>query len=172
MVGKPVYSRQSVSLPHIASGNAYNESERCVCAGYDNGDVKLFDLRTMSLQWETNVKNGVSTSLCVSVDQLCCILLQVCSVEFDRKDIPMNKMVVTTLESKFSLFDMRTQHPTKGFASLTEKVRSKVTYSCDDLYRFTNYSPARTVHFDFGKQNHTMQIYFQLCIYIALSNCE
>jgi len=31
-----------------------------VCAGYDNGDVKLFDLRTMGLRWETNVKNGVS----------------------------------------------------------------------------------------------------------------
>ena len=34
-----------------------------MCAGYDNGDVKLFDLRTMSLRWETNVKNGVSGSL-------------------------------------------------------------------------------------------------------------
>ena len=34
----------------------------------------------------------------------------------------MNKMVVTSLESKFNVFDLRTQHPTKGFASLTEKV--------------------------------------------------
>ena len=34
----------------------------------------------------------------------------------------MNKMVVASLESKFSVFDLRTQHPTKGFASLTEKV--------------------------------------------------
>lgn len=31
-------------------------------------------------------------------------------------------MVVASLESKFSVFDLRTQHPTKGFASLTEKV--------------------------------------------------
>ena len=43
-------------------------------------------------------------------------------MEFDRKDINMNKLVVTTLESKFHVFDMRTQHPQKGFASLTEKV--------------------------------------------------
>ena len=43
-----------------SSGNSYNDAERCVCAGYDNGDIKLFDLRTMSLKWETNVKNGVS----------------------------------------------------------------------------------------------------------------
>ena len=41
-------------------GDSHTDSDRCVCAGYDNGDVKLFDLRTMSLRWETNVKNGVS----------------------------------------------------------------------------------------------------------------
>ena len=45
-----------------------------------------------------------------------------CGVEFDRKDIMMNKLVATTLESKFHLFDVRTQHPEKGFASLSEKV--------------------------------------------------
>ena len=43
-------------------------------------------------------------------------------MEFDRRDIPMNKLVVAGLESKFSVYDMRTQHPTKGFASLTESV--------------------------------------------------
>ncbi len=41
-------------------GHAYNSYERVVCSGYDNGDIKLFDLRNMSLKWETNVKNGVS----------------------------------------------------------------------------------------------------------------
>ena len=43
--------------------------------GYDNGDVKLFDLRTQSMRFETNVNNGVT------------------NIEFDRKDIEMNKMV-------------------------------------------------------------------------------
>ena len=47
---------------------------------------------------------------------------QVCCVEFDRKDINMNKLVATSLEGKFQVFDMRTQHPTKGFASVSEKV--------------------------------------------------
>jgi hypothetical protein len=47
---------------------------------------------------------------------------QVCDIQFDRRDILMNKLVATTLESKFFLWDMRTQHPTKGFAMLTEKV--------------------------------------------------
>lgn len=45
-----------------------------------------------------------------------------CSVEFDRKDISMNKLVATSLEGKFNVFDMRIQHPTKGFASVSEKV--------------------------------------------------
>lgn len=58
------------------------------------------------MRWETNVGNGVV------------------GVEFDRKDIPMNKLGVAMLESRFRVFDVRTQHPTEGFASLTEKVRS------------------------------------------------
>ena len=49
-------------------------------------------------------------------------------MEFDRKDIPMNKLVVATLESKFNVYDLRTQHLTKGFACLTEKVRNKNCY--------------------------------------------
>ncbi|KAJ3300706.1 WD repeat-containing protein 92 [Borealophlyctis nickersoniae] len=87
-------------------GNSYNDEERVVCAGYENGDVKMFDLRAMSLLWETNVKNGV------------------CSIEFDRKDIKMNKMVVTSLESAFQAYDLRTRHPETGFASTTHKVGS------------------------------------------------
>lgn len=43
-------------------------------------------------------------------------------MEFDRKNINMNKLVATSLEGKFHTFDMRTQHPTKGFASVSEKV--------------------------------------------------
>jgi WD40 repeat protein len=79
---------------YSSPGNSFSDEERCIVAGYDNGDIKLFDLRANSIRFETNVSNGVT------------------SVEFDRKDIEMNKMVVTTLESKFRLFDMRTQHPT------------------------------------------------------------
>jgi hypothetical protein len=51
-------------------------------AGYDNGDVKMFDLRAGKVRWETNVRNGV------------------CGTEFDRKEIQMNKFCVTTLESQ------------------------------------------------------------------------
>lgn len=86
----------------VAFGNSYNEEERCIAAGYDNGDIKLFDLRQNCLQWDTNVKNGV------------------CGIEFDRKDVMMNKLVATTLESKFHVYDLRTYHPTHGYAGLQE----------------------------------------------------
>ena len=71
---------------------------------YDNGDVKLLDLKMNKLRWETNVQNGV------------------CSIDFDRKDIEMNKMIVTTLESKYRLYDMRTFNSKKGYTSLTQQV--------------------------------------------------
>lgn len=87
----------------VGFGNSYNNDERIVCAGYDNGDMKMFDLRHMKIQWETNVKNGI------------------CCVEFDRRDIPMNKMAVTTLEGGLNVYDLRTQHPTKGFACTSEQ---------------------------------------------------
>lgn len=43
----------------VAFGNSFNDDERCVVAGYDNGDLKVLDLRMNKLIWEVNVKNGV-----------------------------------------------------------------------------------------------------------------
>ena len=93
----------------VAFGGSYNDSERSVLAGYDNGDVKLFDLRFGKVRWETNVQNGV------------------CGVEFDRKDIEMNKAAVTCLESQFHVFDLRTHHPEKGHAGVTERLDKGAT---------------------------------------------
>lgn len=63
----------------VSFGNAHNSEQRVIAAGYDNGDVKLFDLKTQMFLWDTNLKNGV------------------CGVEFDRKDILMNKLGAATL---------------------------------------------------------------------------
>lgn len=87
----------------VAFGNSYNNDERCICAGYDNGDVKLFDLRTNTLRWDTNLMNGV------------------CHLEFDRKDIKMNKLVATTLEGTVQVFDMRTFHVEQGYSVLKHR---------------------------------------------------
>lgn len=38
----------------------------------------------------------------------------------------MNKLLVAGLEASFQVMDLRTQHPTKGFASVSDKVEDIV----------------------------------------------
>jgi len=102
----------------VGFGNSFNDEERCVAAGYDNGDLKMLDLRTTKLRWETNVKSGI-----------------VC-VEFDRKDIAMNKLLVTTLEARFRVFDLRTFHSTEGYASVAEKAHKSTVWAGRHLPQF------------------------------------
>ncbi|XP_065833350.1 dynein axonemal assembly factor 10-like [Oscarella lobularis] len=99
----------------VAFGNSHDDSERYVCAGYDNGDLKMFDLRTMSVRWEKNLKNGI------------------CGLEFDRKDIKMNKLLVATLEAKFHVFDVHLQHPKDGFPSLDQKAHKSTIWCVKHL---------------------------------------
>lgn len=99
----------------VAFGNSYNNEERIVAAGYDNGDVKLYDLKNMAVRWSKCLKNGVV------------------SLQFDRKDIEMNKLVATTLESKIYCFDVKTQHPKKGFAQVIEKAHNSTIWCVKHL---------------------------------------
>lgn len=59
--------------------------------------------------------------------------LQIVDVQFDRRDIKMNKLAATTLESKIHVFDVRTQHPKKGFAHLTEKAHDSTVWQVKHL---------------------------------------
>lgn len=95
----------------VAFGNSHNDEERCVAAGFDNGDVKLFDLRMGRMVWERNLGNGVT------------------SVQFDRKDIEMNKLCCTTLEGNFRIFDLRTYHPERGYAMLKERAHKSTVWT-------------------------------------------
>lgn len=47
-------------------------------AGYENGDIKLFDLRTLKVRWEINVPHGV------------------CSLQADNKYERVRKLVAGT----------------------------------------------------------------------------
>lgn len=76
----------------VAFGNLYKSSERVVCAGYDNGDIKLFDLRTMKLQWETNIKHGI------------------CSIAFNETtNSKLNQMAASTLEGGLNVYNLNDQ---------------------------------------------------------------
>ncbi|KAG2382948.1 hypothetical protein C9374_004915 [Naegleria lovaniensis] len=111
---KPIVSlepQESVKVDcwAVCLGNSFNANERVCASGYENGDLKIFDLRTNSVLWETNLKNGI------------------CSLQFDRRDIEMNKLLATTLEGRFNVLDMRTRHPEKGYACLSEKIQDSNT---------------------------------------------
>jgi len=108
---EPASGQASRDCWSVAFGNSFDDSERVVAAGYDNGDIKLLDLKMNKIRWETNVQNGVV------------------GLQFDRKDIPMNKLVVTTLESKFRVYDMRTFHePDSSYASLTQTAHKSTVW--------------------------------------------
>lgn len=85
----------------VAYGNAHNQADRCLLAGYSSGELKLFDLRTGSQRWQNNLGSGVV------------------AVEFDRYDIEMNKFTAACMSSILYVFDARTQHTTK-VTSVTE----------------------------------------------------
>jgi hypothetical protein len=59
-----------------------------VAAGYDNGDVRVMDIRVGRAIFETNLKHGV------------------CAVEFDKRQGKAGKLVATTLEGMMYSFDM------------------------------------------------------------------
>ena len=99
----------------VAFGDCHSASDRVLAAGYDNGDVKMFDLRSMSLAWETQVPNGV------------------CSLQFDRPDIEMNKLVACGLEGRFHVWDLRTKNPKKGFATLSNKCEKATLWNVAHL---------------------------------------
>merc|ERR1711881_538474 len=40
----------------------------------------------------------------------------------------MNKLMVCTLESRFRMYDMRTFHPTKGYANLSEQAHKSTVW--------------------------------------------
>ena len=73
----------------VAFGGCFDKEERNLGIGYDNGDIKIYDLKMDKLIYGENFKNGI------------------CSIEFDKKNIPLNKMVATTLDSKIYLFDLK-----------------------------------------------------------------
>lgn len=83
----------------------------------------IFKKKILVISWLSTCNNyAVHLIHCTIWYTFTIFFSKVCGLEFDRKDISMNKLVATSLEAKFHCFDMRTQHPTKGFASVSEKV--------------------------------------------------
>lgn len=102
---EPAPGEETADCWAVALGNAPDPAEYgSLASGYDNGDVKLFDMRAANLQWDTNVDFGV------------------CHLQFDRKDIAMNKLAISCLEGQLFMADMRTFHPEDGYTRKAQKL--------------------------------------------------
>lgn len=92
-------------------GNTHNNQERFVSAGYDNGDLKVFDLRQMKVFWEANVNHGI------------------CCTEFDKKNKTLNRLAVSTLEGNLQVFDFQQPLAQGGYFSVVKKDAGKAIQS-------------------------------------------
>ncbi len=103
MVVEPRAAQDKRDAWAVAFGNAFSEADRVLVSGYENGDIKMLDMRARKCRWETKLSKGV------------------CSLQFDRKDIEMNKLLATCLEGRMHLWNMRTFNAKKGYAQLNEQ---------------------------------------------------
>eukprot|EP01064_Diplonema_japonicum_P013631 TRINITY_DN21175_c0_g1_i1.p1 TRINITY_DN21175_c0_g1~~TRINITY_DN21175_c0_g1_i1.p1 ORF type:complete len:375 (+),score=87.74 TRINITY_DN21175_c0_g1_i1:47-1126(+) len=99
----------------VAFGNSYNAANRVAGCGYDNGDVKLFDLRMMKMNAEFNTSNGV------------------CGLAFDRADIEMNKLIISSLEGRIRVYNLRTHHKTLGYSYVEQRVGTGTIWTTKPL---------------------------------------
>lgn len=87
---QPVVNEREGELPSdcwtVAFGNAFNNQERCVMAGFDNGDIRIFDLRKMKATWGINLGSGV------------------CSLQFNKPNVPTTALVAATQRGSLNLF--------------------------------------------------------------------
>ena len=125
-------------------------------AGYSDGAIRMFDLRANCLRWEASLPTGVcgvqasgrggpagrsatwmQYCSCISITDGIVLSLLPSRLQFDRRDIPMNKFTAACMDSWLHVFDARTQHPKLGFAKLSKKVcASRVDALLDSVAAF------------------------------------
>ncbi|KAF9207034.1 hypothetical protein BGZ49_001313 [Haplosporangium sp. Z 27] len=72
----------------VALGGLTETDDMMIAAGYDNGDVRVMDIRMGKAVFETNVENGV------------------CAIEFDKRQGKAGSLIATTLEGALHSFDL------------------------------------------------------------------
>lgn len=77
----------------VAFGGSKGDFERCVAAGFDNGDLRLFDLRALKVVFEDNLEHGI------------------CGLQFDKKTGSMNRLVASTVNDGLRIYDVSSETP-------------------------------------------------------------
>ncbi|KAI1317682.1 hypothetical protein EDD11_007988 [Mortierella claussenii] len=78
---------QGMEVWCVAVGSAHGTDDLMITAGYDNGDLRVMDIRMRKVVFETNINHGV------------------CAVEFDRRQGKAQSLVATTVEGALHSFD-------------------------------------------------------------------
>ncbi|GIQ80841.1 hypothetical protein KIPB_001707 [Kipferlia bialata] len=84
-----------------------SDGQRTVAAGYDSGDLKLWDLRAMKVSWSHHFDNGIA------------------SLDFDKQEGEPNKLVLGTLEGRMISLDLQTLNPTTGYPFVSTKISNE-----------------------------------------------
>jgi WD40 repeat protein len=93
----------------ITMGGTSGPQDRSVVAGFDNGDVKLWDLRTSSVSWETNLRNGVV------------------ALQLSDRTGPLKRLTAGCLSGQIVTFDLSEKPADKGYASHQQKLKDSAT---------------------------------------------
>jgi WD40 repeat protein len=93
----------------VSMGGTSGPQDRTVIAGFDNGDVKLWDLRTSTVTWETNLRNGVV------------------ALQLSDRTGPLKRLVAGCLSGQIVTFDLSDKPAEKGYASHAQKVKDSAT---------------------------------------------
>ncbi|KAL0213725.1 hypothetical protein P9112_005909 [Eukaryota sp. TZLM1-RC] len=99
----------------VSFGGATSAFDRIMACGYDNGDVKVVDLRMGGILWQTNVGGGAV------------------NLEFDSLNKEKNKLVVTNLDGFVNVYDLKTHSEEKGFAFVKKKVHNGTVWRARHL---------------------------------------
>ncbi|EAY01974.1 wd-repeat protein, putative [Trichomonas vaginalis G3] len=93
----------------VSMGGTTGPSDRSVIAGYDNGDLKLWDLRANQVSWETNLRNGVA------------------SVQFSDRYSQLSRVTAGCLTGQLVTFDLTDKPTDKGYRSNVVKIDDSAT---------------------------------------------
>jgi len=93
----------------VSVGGTSGPSERSVVCGYDNGDLKLWDLKSNSVTWETNLRNGIS------------------AIQFSDPNGSLQRVTAGCLSGQIVTFDLSEKPEGKGYASFQQKVKDSAT---------------------------------------------
>ncbi|XP_057854144.2 dynein axonemal assembly factor 10 isoform X3 [Cryptomeria japonica] len=137
----------------VAFGNSYNDEERCVMAGYDNGDIKLFDLRTGKVPWETTLKSGMAIGTTI----------------WGVKHLPQNREVFMVLGGDGSLSLYKHSNPSKR----SLKSMEGRPYGITDKVNLLSSQPLSTqpvACFDWSPDKEGLAVFgsFDQCIRVAI----